>query len=106
MRHVKIKNSFYHEDHIVAVKRIRSFRDDHGKLISYVVRITEDAAGDDNPRHANVWCTAEDVDDFLVKLRLPKTTIRRSDPGPEPETDDHDSENGEPCPIQDSFSVT
>ncbi len=97
---IKIKNNYFNEDHIVAVKRIRSFRDDHGKVISYVVRVTAEAAGDDNPRHANIWCETADVEDFLIKVNMPRTTKWRRDPEPEPEPEPEDLEEVLPCPTQ------
>jgi hypothetical protein len=66
---VKIKGSYYQLDHIIAVKRVKTFKDAAGKSIRYVVRLSEEAAGGEDPRFRNKWCTKAEVEPFLRKMK-------------------------------------
>jgi hypothetical protein len=66
---VKIKGSYYQLDHIIAVTKVRTFKDASGKSLQYVVRLSEQAAGGDNPKFRNKWCTKAEVEPFLRKMK-------------------------------------
>lgn len=66
---VKIRGSYYQLDHVIAVKKVKPFTGLGDKKIHYVVRISEEAAGGEDPKFRNIWCTKPEVESFLRKMR-------------------------------------
>ncbi len=84
---VKIKGSYYQLDHIIAVTRVKSFKSLDGKSIQYVVRLSEQAAGGENSKFRNKWCSKAEVESFLRRMKgLPELTEEEEIDEPAPDT--------------------